>query len=99
MAPTQKVLLEVIRPHVKLYRDTRTGIAWVADGESGCGHSAHPNIDATGSIRGMKERGYWRKDDRAVRSHGFIYNIDSLVVSDTLDQTARDHCRCTSQGQ
>lgn len=89
-----KVLLEAIRPHVKLYRDPKTGIAWVENGESGCGHSAHPNIDATGSIRGMKARGYWRKADRCVRSHGFIYNTDSLVVSDELDEVARQHCRC-----
>lgn len=92
-----KVLLEAIRPHVKLYRDPKTGIAWVANGESGCGHSAHPNIDATGSIRGMKAQGYWRKADRCIRSHGSIYNIDKLIVSDELDEVARQHCKCGGQ--
>lgn len=92
-----KVLLDTIQPHAKLYRDSKTGIAWVANGSTGCGHSAHPNIDATGSIRGMKKLGYWRKNDRCVRSHGFIYNIDSLVVSDELDEIARQNCRCGGQ--
>ena len=92
-----KILLGVVRPHVRLYRDTRTGIAWVANGETGLGHSAHPNIHSTGSIRGMKHLGYWRKDARCVSSHGFIYNVDSLVVSDELDDIARQHCRCVGQ--
>ena len=89
-----KQLLKEIRPYVRLYRDTKTGIAWVEDGSTGCGGSCHPNIHATGSIRGMKKLGFWRKNDRAVRSHGFIYNVDSLVISDKLDQIAADHCRC-----
>ena len=66
-----KQLITEVAPYVKLYRDTRTGIAWVANGTVGLGHSCHPNIDASGSVRGMKARGYWRKDDRTVRSHGF----------------------------
>lgn len=89
-----KVLLEEIKPHVRLYRDPSTGLAWVEDGTSGCGHSAHPNIDATGSVRGMKDRGYWDKADRTLRAHGFIYNIDKSAVSDELDEIARQHCQC-----
>ena len=77
-----------------LYRDSKTGIAWVDNGSTGQGHSAHPNISATGSIRGMKALGYWGKSDRCVRSHGFIYNIDKLVVSDDLDELARRNCKC-----
>jgi len=83
-----------IREYVALYRDTKTGIAWVEDGTTGLGHSAHLNIDATGSIRGMKNRGYWKKDDRCIKSHGFIYNIDRCVVDDELDEIARQRCRC-----
>jgi hypothetical protein len=45
-------------------------------------------------VTGMKGRGYWRDEDRAVKSHGFIYNIDSLVVTDELDELARQHCEC-----
>ena len=89
-----KVLLQVIRPHVKLYRDPRTGIAWVEDGTAGIGHSCHPNISSSGSVRGMKDRGYWGKNDRTVRSHGFIYNIDHVVTSSDMDEVARQHCRC-----
>lgn len=89
-----KQLLQTVRPNVILYRDQKTGIAWVENGESGCGHSAHPNISATGSVRGMKDRGYWGKEDKTVRTHGFIYNIDMSVVSDELDDLARKHCQC-----
>lgn len=89
-----KVLLKQVTEHIALYRCSRTGIAWVEDGTTGSGHSAHANIDATGSVRGMKSRGYWRKDDRTVRTHGAIYNIDSAVVTDELDQLATDWCQC-----
>lgn len=83
-----------IQEYVELHRDPKTGIAWVEDGRSGCGHSAHPNIDKTGSIRGMKKLGYWRQDARCIQSHGYIYNIDRLVITDKLDQLAADECRC-----
>lgn len=89
-----KELIKHIEEYVDLYRDTKTGIAWVEDGSTGMGHSAHPNIDATGSIRGMKERGYWEKYDKCVRSHGFIYNISKTVVTGKYDEIARKHCQC-----
>jgi hypothetical protein len=89
-----KELLRTIRPYVKLYRDSKTGIAWVEDGSSGMGHSAHPNIHGTGSVTGMRTRGFWGAKDRTVRSHGFIYNIDRSQVSGELDRIARDACRC-----
>ena len=77
-----KVLLETLAPHLAGYKDANTGIAWVEDGSAGVGYSLHPNIDASGSIRGMKSVGYWGRDDRTVRSHGFIYNIDIYVSED-----------------
>lgn len=89
-----KVRLMEVAPYKTLYRDTRSGIAWVEDGTAGVGHSCHANIDASGSVAGMKQRGYWRKTDRTVQSHGWIYNIDSLVVTDPEDEIARQHCRC-----
>ena len=89
-----KQLIKEIKPHIVLYRDDKTGIAWVEDGTSGCGHSAHPNIDKTGSVEGMKSLGYWGKDDRTVRSHGWIYNIGVCVVTSEYDEIARQHCNC-----
>ena len=87
-------LVKVIIEYVELHRDYKTGIAWVEDGRTGNGHSAHPNIDATGSVKGMKQHGYWQKNDRTVKSHGYIYNIDLSVISDRLDAIACIHCRC-----
>lgn len=89
-----KVMIRQVRPYVKLYRDPQTGLAWVEDGTTGTGHSCHPNISSSGSVAGMRRRGAWGKEDRTVRSHGFIYNIDRLVVSDDLDEIARGACRC-----
>lgn len=83
-----------IRPYVALYRDTKTGLAWVENGTSGTGHSCHPNIDESGSVRGMIELGYWPRNARTVRSHGFIYHIDAVVTSDELDEIARENCGC-----
>ena len=83
-----------VRPHITLHRCPRTGIAWVEDGTTGVAHSAHSNISATGSVRGMKARGYWDKADRTVRTHGFIYNISKAVVHDELDRIAAQHCQC-----
>lgn len=89
-----KQLIQQVRPHVALYRDEDTGLAWVEDGTSGVSHSPHPNIDASGSVAGMRDLGYWGRSDRAVNSHGFIFNIDCSVVSDELDELARAACRC-----
>ncbi len=89
-----KVLLRVVGEYQKLYRDSTNGIAWVEDGSTGCGHSCHANISVTGSIRGMKQQGYWGKKDRCVRSHGFIYNTDTYAVDSDLDKIAADACQC-----
>ena len=43
-----------------LFRDDKSGIAWVEDGRTGTGSSCHPNIDSSGSVAGMKKRGWGR---------------------------------------
>ena len=83
-----------VGPHAELHVDPKTGIAWVEDGATGSGHSAHPNIDASGSVEGMRNLGYWAKDARTVECHGFIYNIDLCVVTDEYDEIACEHCKC-----
>lgn len=90
----RKVLIKKLAEHVNLYRDPKTGLAWVEDGSTGNGHTAHPSIHASGSVHGMKKLGYWDKSDRTVQSHGFIYNIDTLIITDEYDQIAAEHCRC-----
>lgn len=89
-----KQLIKKLSEYANLYRCPRSGLAWVEDGSTGCGHSAHPNISDTGSVMGMKKLGYWDRHARVVHSHGFIYNIDSLVVSDEYDRIAAEHCKC-----
>lgn len=92
MGAVQKV--RDVGPHQVLYTDADTGIAWIENGSLGISHTCHPNIDSSGSVAGMKSRGYWSRDARTVESHGFIYNIDECIVDDDLDAVARDHCRC-----
>ena len=41
---------------IRVYRDDKTGIAWVENG-SGLRYSCHPNIDVSGSVEGMKSLG------------------------------------------
>lgn len=91
---TTKAFIREVGPYARLYRDERTGIAWIEDGQTGVGHSAHPNIDASGSVAGMKARGWWPQDALLVRSHGFIYNVSECVVTDGYDRIAAAECRC-----
>ena len=92
---SSRVFVQEVRPYVKLYRDPKTGVAWIEDGRSGTGLAAHPSIDATGSIRGMKDHGWWGKKDRTVRSHGFIYNIDQAAGGESADdKLVRNMCDC-----
>jgi len=83
-----------IKPYVDLYRDDRTGIAIVEDGTSGTGHGPHPSIDSSGSVRGMKELGHWRKDAQTVRALGYIFNTSVIVVDTDLDRIAWANCEC-----
>lgn len=93
---SKKTFVREIEPYIELHKCNRTGIAWVENGKAGCGHSAHPNIDSTGSVSGMKKLGYWAEDAQTVKTNGAIYNIDRLVVTDKYDQIAADHCDCGS---
>lgn len=91
-----KQFIREVKPYANLYKDTVTGIAWIEDGSTGCGHSCHPNIDISGSVRGMKNLGYWDRKDRIVRSHGFQYNIDKFVIDtkEELDVLVAEECMC-----
>lgn len=89
-----KQLIEVIQPNVEVYQNPMTGIAWVKDGRNGLSYSCHPNIHKTGSVKGMKARGYWDPDDEVVSSNGFKYNTSHFIVSDGLDSIAANYCEC-----
>ena len=92
---SSKTLLRTVRPHVTLHRCPRTGLAWVEDRTTGTATSAHPNISATGSVRGMKDRGYWQRDAATLRTRGFIYNVSVTAPESTDDdRLALAECRC-----
>lgn len=91
-----KEFVRKIGKYATLYRDDKTGIAWIEDGSTGLIHSCHPNISASGSVHGMKQMGYWDKTDKIIESHGFKYNISKFVIddSDEYDVVASNECRC-----
>lgn len=89
-----KQLIEIIQPHVELYQDPKTGIAWVEDGRNGCSYSCHPNIHKTGSVKGMIARGFWAENDEVISSNGFKYNTSHLLAEADLVSIAANHCEC-----
>lgn len=91
-----KCFIREVKPYANLYRDNKTGIAWIEDSGTGLGVSVHPNIDISGSVRGMKDRGYWGRNDRVVKSHGWNYNIDRFVCDkdNELECIVADECMC-----
>lgn len=91
-----KQFIRKIEEHVNLYCDDKSGIAWIEHEKIGLGISVHANIDSSGSVSGMKALGYWRRKDRTVRSHGWIYNIDSFVCDkdNEWEVIVADECRC-----
>lgn len=41
--------------------------------------ASHPSIHCSGSVRGMKNLGYWGKRDRCVRCGQYIYNLSIRI--------------------
>lgn len=91
-----KDFIREIEPGAKLYRDPIYGIAWIEDTRAGICISVHPNINVTGSVQGLKERGYWGMEDRIVRCNGWFYNIDKFVCysGDKMEEIVARECRC-----
>ena len=91
-----KQFIREVKPCAKLYRDTSTGVAWIADGNSGLVYSIHSNISSTGSVRGMKQIGRWGKKDKTVRTNGYIYNLDTFICdkNNEFESILADECMC-----
>ncbi len=93
MASAQ-IKIKDLDDHITLFRDSRSGIAYVKNGKTGEIHTCHPAIDSSGSVRGMKNLGHWDKKDKVVRSIGMIHNISRSVICDEYDEACRASCRC-----
>lgn len=93
-----KQFIREIKQGINLYRDDINGIAWIEDGTSGMGISVHANISSSGSVRQMKNLGYWEKKDRTIKSHGYIYNIDTFICDkdNEMEMIVADECCCQS---
>ena len=61
MVDSMKQFIRQIKEHINLYRNDKTGIAWIEDGITGLGISVHVSIDSSGSVSGMKTLGYWKR--------------------------------------
>lgn len=40
----------------------------------------YASIDATGSVRGMKKLGFWKKHDECIRCGRYIYNVNIRIA-------------------
>ena len=76
-----------------LYRNDRTGIAWIIDPSTGV-HLCHPNIYRTGSVKGMKEKGIWGKRDKTEKCGDYIFNISHMICTDKYDEIVANECMC-----
>ena len=87
-----------IDEHRDLFRESETGIAWIEDRTTGLNISVHANISDTGSVAGMKNLGRWSRNARTVRSHGFIYNIDTFIcdINNELERIVANACKCAA---
>lgn len=72
-----KQFIRQIEECVNLYRDDKTGIAWIEDGRIGLGISVHANINSSGSISGMKRERMIGQSEVMV---GFIILIVLFVI-------------------
>ena len=77
-----------------LYRDNRTGIAFVRDSVRGCSWSVHPSISTSGSVNGMRKLGHWEKEDKVVRCHGAYINTSHVVIDNEYDEILARECMC-----
>lgn len=84
-----------IEKHINLYRDDKSGIAWIEDGTTGTGVSVHPNIDSSGSVRGMKDRGYWGKKDRTILKGG--NKMEKITLDMCYGYKGSSNCTVTLQ--
>jgi hypothetical protein len=94
-----KILLRELGPGINLYRDGRTGLAWVEDEGRNLTYNPHPSIpsgDFRHTVRTMKLRGLWKRDCRTAASHGAIYNLSlcRTNLDNSLDVIAMENCRC-----
>ncbi|MCC8014666.1 MAG: hypothetical protein LIO87_05675 [Eubacterium sp.] len=41
--------------------------------------AVHPSIHYTGSVKGMKDLGFWGKNDKCVMCSQYIYNLSIFI--------------------
>jgi len=90
-----KTFIKQLAEYVELHRDAKTGIAWINDGKTGCEESLHPSIDKSGSIKGMKKKGYWGKNDKIITCNNGHYNISKESQFSVYAKTLKKACKCS----
>ena len=63
----------------------KKGIIGIKNYSQGFMNIAHPNIDSSGSVSGMKKLGYWGKTDKIEKVFGCNVNKSKIVISDEID--------------
>ena len=50
----------------------------------------HPSIHYTGSVKGMRKLGFWKKNDICVRCGQYIYNLSISIKSTKKKSEQKD---------
>lgn len=89
-------LIGIINPSMLVFRDEKTGVAWIDDEITGLHYTVHPNIHGKGSVIGMKASGAWKKHDKIARVNGFIYNISNFICDNDnpFEMLIANNCMC-----
>lgn len=88
-----KQLIAKLDDNKTVYR-YKCGIAVIVINGDYYSHDCHPSIHKSGSIHGMKAKGYWGKDDVIVRAGDWLYNTSRFCCHDEFDRIAARFCRC-----
>lgn len=78
----------------KIYRNIKTGIAFVDDTEHGVIWSCHPMLSSDASIQMTRVNGIWKKEASIARNNGFIFNVDELDIVNPYNRLMLNYCEC-----
>jgi hypothetical protein len=89
-----KKYVRKIEPHIDLYKDTRTGLAWAKNSKTGRVISVHPFISARESSKGMLSAGFWSRKDKLITTYGRTFNVSVFNCKDRVEAIIADTCEC-----
>lgn len=68
------------------YPILKKGVVGIKNYSDGYIQLAHPDIDITGSIKGMKNKKYWEKDDKIIQVFNRKVNVSKTIINNIIDE-------------